>query len=157
VENGLKNHSLPLESGFLALCCPLVAATRQGGRSFMKGLRRKLWTQTKILSPNIRYFVAILIFVAIYAPFGRLCSWAKKCFLGSKTAFLGHYYVVHIAYHAELNLQFCNYAQKGRVCCKNSKYAPDKKLCCLFLLSPNGCQLLPPKYRSIFTIRASQL
>ena len=28
--------------------------------------RRKVWTQTKILSPNIRYFVAILRFVAIY-------------------------------------------------------------------------------------------
>ena len=29
--------------------------------------RRKVWTRTKILSPNIRYFVAILRFVAIYA------------------------------------------------------------------------------------------
>ena len=40
-----------------------------------KGLRRKVWTQTKILSPNICYFVAI------YALFGRF--WAnKKCSLG---------------------------------------------------------------------------
>ena len=26
----------------------------------MKGLRRKVWTRTKILSPNIRYIIAIL-------------------------------------------------------------------------------------------------
>ena len=32
-----------------------------------KDLRKKVRTQTKILSPNIRYFVAILTFVAIYA------------------------------------------------------------------------------------------
>ena len=42
-----------------------------------KGLRRKIWTQTKILSPKIRYFVAIIRFVEIYALFGNL--WAKKC------------------------------------------------------------------------------
>ena len=37
-----------------------------------KGLRQKVWTQTKILSPNLRHFVAILRFVAIYALFGNL-------------------------------------------------------------------------------------
>ena len=37
-----------------------------------RGLRRKVWTQTKILSPNIRYFVAILRLVAVYALFGNL-------------------------------------------------------------------------------------
>ena len=63
-----------------------------------KGLHRKVWTCTKILGTNIRYFVAILRFVAIYALFGRL--WAKKCFFGSKTVFLGqkvHYNMVHVA------------------------------------------------------------
>ena len=45
----------------------------------MKGLRRKVWTRKKILSPTIHYFVAILRFVAIYAPFRGL--WA---FLGEK-------------------------------------------------------------------------
>ena len=63
-----------------------------------KGLRRKVWTQTKMLSPNIRYFVAIFRFVAIYTLFGRL--WAKKCSFGSKTVFLGqevHYNMVHVA------------------------------------------------------------
>ena len=59
----------------------------------------------KNLSPNIRYIVAILRFVAIYALFGQ-----KKCLFGSKTVFLGqevHYYIVYIAYHAELKLQIC--------------------------------------------------
>ena len=36
----------------------------------------EVWTRTKIVSPNIRYFVAIIRFVAIYAIFGDL--WAKK-------------------------------------------------------------------------------
>ena len=31
-----------------------------------KGLCQKVWSQTKILSPKIRYFVAIVRFVAIY-------------------------------------------------------------------------------------------
>ena len=38
---------------------------KQGGRSCAKGLLRKVWTQKKIFNPNIRYFVAILRFVAI--------------------------------------------------------------------------------------------
>ena len=54
-----------------------------------KGLGRTVWTRTKILSPNICYFVAVLKFVAIYAlleifekrAFGVKNSvvWAKKC------------------------------------------------------------------------------
>ena len=60
-----------------------------------KGLRRKVWNQTKILSPNILYFFAILRFVAIHELFGRL--WPRKGLLGSKTVFLGqgmHYYMI---------------------------------------------------------------
>ena len=49
----------------------------QGGKSCAWDPRRKVWTRTKILSPNIRYFVAILRFVAIYLLFGDL--WPKKC------------------------------------------------------------------------------
>ena len=45
----------------------------------------------------------------------------KKCSFGSKT--------VRIAYYTELNVQFCNYAQKRRICRQNSKYAPVKNLC----------------------------
>ena len=48
----------------------------QGGRSFANSVRRKVWTQAKILSPNICYFPAILRFVAIYTLFERF--WAKK-------------------------------------------------------------------------------
>ena len=82
----------------------------------MKGLRQKVWTWTKILSPNICYFVGILRFVAIYALleiFGQ-----KMSFFGSKTVFLGqevHYYMVYIAYFTELILQICDYAQKRRI------------------------------------------
>ena len=54
------------------------------------GLCRKLWTWTKILSPNIRYFVAILRFVAIYALFGkkvRFFGQLQRC-LGKKCTIL---------------------------------------------------------------------
>ena len=64
----------------------------------------------------MRYFFEILKFVALYAVFGNL--WAKKCFFGSKTVFLGQevpYYVVYIAYFTELILQICDYAQKRRI------------------------------------------
>ena len=47
-----------------------------------KGLHREVWTWTKILGTNIRYFVAKLIFVAIYALFGRFG--AKRAFLGQQ-------------------------------------------------------------------------
>ena len=41
-----------------------------------KGLRRKIWSWTKMLCPNICYFVAN------YALFGNL--WEKKCFFWVK-------------------------------------------------------------------------
>ena len=83
----------------------MAAGTGQGGRRCegVKGLRQKVWTRTKILSPNIRYFVEILRFVAIYALFGNL--WTKNCcFFVSKTLFLGqgvHYYMVYIVYYTD--------------------------------------------------------
>ena len=52
-----------------------------------KGLRQKVWIGTKILSSSIRYFVAIIRFIAIYALFGNL--WAKKGFFGQKQCCLG--------------------------------------------------------------------
>ena len=48
--------------------------------------------------------------------FGNL--WAKKCFVGSNTVFIGqevHYNMVYIAYVTELILQICDYAQKRRI------------------------------------------
>ena len=87
-----------------------------------KGLRRKIWTQTKLLSPNIRYFVAILRFVAIYTLFWK--SLGKNVL--SKTVFLVqemHFDMVCIAYYTELNLQLC---AKRCICCGKSKYALDE-------------------------------
>ena len=72
-------------------------------------IQQKVWTWTKILIPNIRYFVAISRFVAIYSLFGRL--WAKTVFIGQKV----HYNMVPIVYYTELNLQICNYARKRRI------------------------------------------
>ena len=112
----------------------------QGGRSFAnaaKGLRRKVWTRMKILSPNICYFVVTLRFVAIYVLSGRL--WAKKVFFfwgGGciKRCFLDnvHYYMVFITYYTELNLHICNYAQKQQICCGNSKYALNENFVAIF-------------------------
>ena len=74
-----------------------------------KGLRRKVWTWRKILSPIIRYFVAILRFVAIYALFGNLrakkstCLGQKQCFLGKKCTITWH--IVHI-----ILIQICKFA-----------------------------------------------
>ena len=69
-----------------------------------KGLRLKVCTQTKNLSPNIRYFVAILRFVAMFALSWR--PWAKKCFLGQKQCFLDKKCIIntwcvycHLVYH----------------------------------------------------------
>ena len=77
-----------------------------------KGLCRNVWIWTKILSPNTRYFVAILRFVKIYGLFGRLV--AKNCFFGPKTVFLRQevqYYMVHI-----LSYKFAITRKKRRIC-----------------------------------------
>ena len=76
-----------------------------------KGLRRKVWTLTKILSLNICH--------TFWESLG------KRMPFGSKTVLLGqevHYYMVYIAYYTELDLQICDYALKLRICRGNSKY-----------------------------------
>ena len=75
----------------------------QDGRSCPKA--RRALTKKFALGRkfSIRYFVAILRFVAIYALFGRLG--AKKCSFETTTAFLGHevhYYRVYIAYYTSV-------------------------------------------------------
>ena len=65
-------------------------------REGTKGLRRKGWTFTKILSPNIRCFAAI---VAIYALFFEDIG-QRSAFLGETQCLFGqevHYYMVYIA------------------------------------------------------------
>ena len=60
-----------------------------------KGLYRKVWTWTKVLSTNIRYFVAKLRFVAIFALFWRFG--ANKSFFGTTIVFHGqelHCYIL---------------------------------------------------------------
>ena len=85
----------------------------KGGRNCAP---KTLDSHINFVNPNVRYFVAIFRFVAIYPIFGRL--WAKKYFLGSTTVFLGqevNYYMVYIAYFTELILQICDCAQKRRI------------------------------------------
>ena len=64
----------------------------------------------KNFKPKHTLFCRELRFVAIYALFGN--PWAKKCPSGPKTVQEVHYYMVYIAYFTELNLKFCDYAQK---------------------------------------------
>ena len=89
-------------------------------------LRQKVWTRTDILSPNIRYFVAILGFVAIYAFLGKKVLFRVKKSVSCTVT----WYMLHIIYIS--NLQICNYALKRHICHENCKYAPDKNFCCHF-------------------------
>ena len=65
-----------------------------------EGPSPKRWNRRNILSPNIRYFVAIIRFIAIYALFGIYFG-KKSAFLGQKQCFLGKkctitWYILHI-------------------------------------------------------------
>ena len=80
----------------------------------MKGLRQKVWTWTKILSSNIRSFVAILRFDLILGRLSARSLFCKKqCFLGKKCTIT--WYILHICdmYNSMLywikfaNLQLC--------------------------------------------------
>ena len=94
-----------------------------------KCLCPKVWTWTKILSSNIRYFVVILRIVAIYA------LWAKKCFFLVKySLYQAGSEVLHGIY-CLWNLQICNYAPKRSICRENSKLAPDKSFVAIFALA----------------------
>ena len=108
---------------------------------------RKVWTQTKILSPNIRYFVAnwdLSRFTHFLEIFGQ-----KKCLFGSKTVFLGqevHYYMVYIAYFTELILQICDYAQKRCIWRKNCKYTLDENYHCHFCCRRKAAKFCHPAH-----------
>ena len=78
---------------------------------------------------HICNFIAILRFVKIYTFFGYLL--ARSASFGQKTVFPGqevNYYMVHIAYYTELNVQICNYEQKRRIYHTNSKFEFDENL-----------------------------
>ena len=53
---------------------------------------QKVWTRTKILSPNIRYFVAKQDF-SRFTPFLEI-FWQNQCFLGKKCTIT--WYILHI-------------------------------------------------------------
>ena len=89
---------------------------------------KKLCKGTQILSPNIRYFVAIYQDLSRFTHFVEDLG-PKKTFLGggSNTVFMWQevpFYMVYIAYYTEFNLQLC-YVQKRCICREDSKYAPD--------------------------------
>ena len=81
----------------------------------------------------------------IYALFGIL--WAKKVLIWVKNRVSWAkkpYYMVHIAYYTELNMQICNYAQNDAFVAKIATTKTKRKLLWLFLPSLKGSQVLPP-------------
>ena len=75
-----QSSRVGLSSGVLPR--DMVAAGWQKLHGSTDGTRRKVWTWTKILSPNIRYFVAyydLLQFTHFLEIFGQ-----KNAFLGQK-------------------------------------------------------------------------
>ena len=93
----------------------------------MKGLRRKVWNQTKIFIPNILYFVAILRFVAIHAIFGRL--WSKTVFFWARNALSDGIYCLPWWY------RFANYAQNTTKNAKIANTRPTKICMAIFALA----------------------
>ena len=101
----MTHRALGIDVLIVTLCINSILRIEHGSQKLTRrheGPSPKIWIRTKILSPSIRYFVAILWFVAIYA----LC----------------------IAYYTEFNLQICNYVQKRRICREISEYALDENL-----------------------------
>ena len=113
--------------------------------SSAKGLRRKVWTRKKMLSPNIRYFVAILRFVAIYALFWKskvkkVPFWVKNSVSWARSALLhGIYCILHWVKFANL---------WWRICRENSKYALDESFHGHFCLQRKAANFCHPALRS---------
>ena len=111
-----------------------------------KGLSRKIWTLTKNLSTIKHTLLCRDIKICrVLCTFRK--TWAKQCCLGTTTMFLWqevHYYMVYIAYHTELKLQICSYAQKRRICRENSKYAHDESFCGQFCLRRKAANFCHP-------------
>ena len=73
-----------------------------------------------------------------------LSFWVKIMFLGQEV----HYYMVYIAYFTELNLQFCDYAQKLCIFCENCKYAFDENFHVHFCLGRKAANFCHPARRT---------
>ena len=80
----MSNHSLASHHSYIYSPMQRCEPGWQELCKGTKGLRRKVCTRAKISSPNIRYFVAILRIIAIYACFGRLCA-RTRFFLGQNS------------------------------------------------------------------------
>ena len=109
--------------------------------------REKVWTGTKILSPNIRYFVAKLKFVAIYTHFGNIWAkkelfWTKTVLFGQKSALVCCMYCVYT-----VNVQICKYLQNQRICRQNSKHALDESFYGHFCSRRNAANFSHPEER----------
>ena len=110
-------------------------------REGAKGIRRKVWTRTKNLSPNIHYFIALLRFVAIYVLFRT----HKKCFFGAKKCYLGKKCIITCHILQIMLIKIC----KFEITRKNDAFVTKiwktrhMYFCMAILLSPKGCQLLP--------------
>ena len=76
------------------------------------GPRRKVWTWTKILSQNIRYFVTTLRFVAVNALFGNL--WKKSAFVGQNSASLARSALLHGIYYIFYRVKFANFRLRAK-------------------------------------------
>ena len=63
-----------------------------------------------------------------------------------------HYYMVYIAYFTELNLQICEYAQKRRICRKNSKYALPNNFYGHFCPRRKAANFCQPGVRKVFQV-----
>ena len=66
-HNNLKQKKHPVTK-----ICKISDTIGQGGKSCANGVCKKVWTPPKILSPNIRYFFALLKFLCILQSFFQL-------------------------------------------------------------------------------------
>ena len=79
-----------------------------------KGLRRKVWSWTKILQHTLfcrDIKICHELRTSRKSLDEKMIFWVKTVFLGQAA----HYYMVYFANHTDLNLQICNYAQKSHM------------------------------------------
>ena len=76
----------------------------------------------------------------------KMPFWVKKVFPGEKVP----YYMVHIAYYTELNIQICNYAQNDAFVAKIANTRLTKTFVAIFVLAERlpTSTTLPSDYKS---------
>ena len=74
--------------------------------------------------------------------------WVKNSVCWARSALLhGTYCMLYL-----INLQICNYAQKRRICRKNSKYAPDENYCGHFCPRRKAANFCHPVFSQTRTV-----